>query len=103
MAGTLLVGGIGFAVLPFDFTAFVDFIRSWNLPCAVTAVFKYIIAFPIIFHTLNGIRFLGFDLAKGVNNVGQIYKSGYLVSGLSAILALAIVFNSCQNKSNKTA
>ncbi|CAI5444081.1 unnamed protein product [Caenorhabditis angaria] len=89
MGGTLLVGGLGFAVLPLDFTTFVDFIRGWNLPCAVTAVFKYIIAFPIIFHTLNGIRFLGFDLAKGVDNIGQVYKSGYLVFAVSAIIALA--------------
>ncbi|CAP21181.1 Protein CBR-MEV-1 [Caenorhabditis briggsae] len=99
MAGTLLVGGLGFAVLPLDFTTFVEYIRGWNLPCAVTAVFKYIIAFPIIFHTLNGIRFLGFDLAKGVDNIGQVYKSGWLVFGVSAVIALAIVINSCQNKS----
>ena len=40
MAGTLLVGGLGFAVLPVDFTTFVEFIRGLNLPTAVTAVFK---------------------------------------------------------------
>lgn len=40
MAGTLLVGGLGFAVLPVDFTTFVEFIRGFNLPTAVTAVFK---------------------------------------------------------------
>ncbi|CAI2348255.1 unnamed protein product [Caenorhabditis sp. 36 PRJEB53466] len=99
MAGTLLVGGLGFAVLPLDFTTFIEYVRGWNIPGAVTAVFKYIIAFPIIFHTLNGIRFLGFDLAKGVDNIGQVYKTGWLVFGVSAVIALAIVINSCQNKS----
>ncbi|KIH52947.1 succinate dehydrogenase cytochrome b subunit [Ancylostoma duodenale] len=51
----------------------------------------FVIAFPIIFHTLNGIRFIGFDLAKGVENTKQIYKTGYLVLGLSAIIAAAVV------------
>lgn len=54
----LLVGGVGFAVLPVDFTTFIEYLRAMNLPCAVTGVFKFIIAFPIVFHTLNGIRFM---------------------------------------------
>ena len=45
MAGTLLVGGVGFAVLPIDFTTFTEFLRGLNLPCAITAVFKVIILF----------------------------------------------------------
>uniref|UniRef100_A0A7E4ZZL8 Succinate dehydrogenase cytochrome b560 subunit, mitochondrial n=1 Tax=Panagrellus redivivus TaxID=6233 RepID=A0A7E4ZZL8_PANRE len=97
MAGTLLVGGVGFAVLPIDFTTFIDFVRSLNIPCAVTAVFKFIIAFPICFHTLNGIRFLGFDLAKGTD-IASVYKSGYLVFGLSFLIALLVVANSIANK-----
>lgn len=28
----------------------------------------------------------------------QVYKSGWLVFGVSAVIALAIVINSCQNK-----
>ncbi|KJH48938.1 putative succinate dehydrogenase, cytochrome b556 subunit [Dictyocaulus viviparus] len=61
MAGVLLFGGVGFATLPFNFTEFVEYIRSWHIPA-------FVIAFPIIFHTLNGIRFIGFDLAKGLEN-----------------------------------
>jgi len=101
MAGTLLVGGVGFWVLPLDFTTFVEFLRSLNLPCAITAAFKFIIAFPIAFHTLNGIRFMGFDLAKGTD-IQSVYRSGWLVVGLSAIIALAVVANSCQKKATKT-
>ncbi|VDO54980.1 unnamed protein product [Haemonchus placei] len=82
MAGTLLIGGVGFALAPFNFTQFVDYIRSWHIPPVVTSVFKFVIAFPIVFHTLNGIRFIGF-----------IYKSGYLVLGLSFIIAAAVVIN----------
>ncbi|KAK6745245.1 hypothetical protein RB195_011766 [Necator americanus] len=93
MAGVLLFGSIGFAALPFNFTQFVEYIRSWHIPPIITSVFKFVIAFPIIFHTLNGIRFIGFDLAKGVDNTKAIYKSGYLVLGLSAIIAAAVVVN----------
>ncbi|KHJ85741.1 succinate dehydrogenase cytochrome b subunit [Oesophagostomum dentatum] len=93
MAGTLLFGGVGFALLPFNFTQFVEYIRSWNLHPVITSVFKFIIAYPIAFHTLNGIRFIGFDMAKGVDNIGQIYKGGYLVLALAAIIAAYAVFN----------
>ncbi|XGW14947.1 hypothetical protein V3C99_000883 [Haemonchus contortus] len=93
MAGTLLIGGVGFALAPFNFTQFVDYIRSWHIPPVVTSVFKFVIAFPIVFHTLNGIRFIGFDLAKGVENTAAIYRSGYLVLGLSFIIAAAVVIN----------
>ncbi|WKY02437.1 hypothetical protein Q1695_016024 [Nippostrongylus brasiliensis] len=93
MATTLLVGGVGFAAMPFNFTQFVDYIRSWNIPPIITSAFKFIIAFPIVFHTLNGIRFIGFDLAKGMENIGAIYRSAYLVLILSTIISAAIVVN----------
>ncbi|KAJ1351720.1 Succinate dehydrogenase cytochrome b560 subunit, mitochondrial [Parelaphostrongylus tenuis] len=103
MAGVLLFGGIGFAVLPFNFTQFVEYIRSWHIPAVITSAFKFIIAFPIIFHSLNGIRFLGFDLAKGVDNTAAIYKSGYLVLALSTIIAAFVVFNAWpSNQSHAT-
>lgn len=93
MAGVLLFGGVGFAALPFNFTQFVEYVRSWHIPAVITSAFKFVVAFPIVFHTLNGIRFIGFDLAKGVDNIKAIYKSGYLVLALSAIIATAVVIN----------
>ncbi|KAK5971963.1 hypothetical protein GCK32_003119 [Trichostrongylus colubriformis] len=101
MAGVLLFGGVGFALLPWNFTQFVDYIRSWNIPPVITSVFKFIIAYPIIFHTLNGIRFLGFDLAKGVENTKAIYRSGYLVLALSFIISAAVVINAWPQKHQK--
>jgi hypothetical protein len=46
-ASVLLFGGVGFAVLPFDFTAFVEFVRSLGLPSVVTGTFKFIIAWQV--------------------------------------------------------
>ncbi|KAF8359189.1 mev-1, partial [Pristionchus pacificus] len=97
MGGALLVGGVGFAVLPLDFTTFIDFIRGLNLPTAVTALFKWIIAFPIIFHSVNGVRFLGFDLAKGTD-LATVYKGAYFVIGFSVLLATLVVIRAQCNK-----
>ncbi|VDN04335.1 unnamed protein product [Thelazia callipaeda] len=90
MAGTLLIGSVGFALLPLDFTTFVDFVRGLSLPWVVYDAFKFIIAFPIIYHALNGIRFIGFDLAKGTD-IASVYRSGYFVVGLAILISLALV------------
>uniref|UniRef100_P92506 Succinate dehydrogenase [ubiquinone] cytochrome b large subunit, mitochondrial n=2 Tax=Ascaris suum TaxID=6253 RepID=DHSC_ASCSU len=90
MAGTLLIGGVGFSVLPLDFTTFVEFIRGLGIPWVILDTFKFIIAFPIAFHTLNGIRFIGFDMAKGTD-IPSIYRGAYLVLGLAALISLAVV------------
>uniref|UniRef100_A0A1I8E9Z9 Succinate dehydrogenase cytochrome b560 subunit, mitochondrial n=2 Tax=Wuchereria bancrofti TaxID=6293 RepID=A0A1I8E9Z9_WUCBA len=90
MAGTLLIGGVGFALLPLNFTTFIDFIRGLGLPWIITDIFKFIIAYPIAFHSLNGIRFIAFDLALGTD-IASVYTSGYLVLSLAALIALAVV------------
>lgn len=71
-----------------------------NLPSAVTALFKWIIAFPIIFHTVNGVRFLGFDLAKGTD-LPSVYKGAYFVIGFSLLLATLVVIRAQSNKTDK--
>lgn len=88
--GTLLIGGVGFALLPLNFTIFIEFIRGLGLPWIITDAFKFIIAYPIVFHTLNGIRFIAFDCALGTD-IASVYKTGYLVLILSAIIALTVV------------
>lgn len=89
-SGALLIGGAGFALLPLNFTTFIDFVRGLGLPWVVYDTLKVIIAFPIAFHSLNGIRFIGFDLAKGTD-IASVYRSGYLVLTLAALIALATV------------
>ncbi len=54
----LVIGSAGFMLLPLDFPMFIDFIRHLGLPGVVTSTFKFIIALPIVFHSLNGLRFL---------------------------------------------
>ena len=89
MAGTLLIGGILFTAGPITFTQFVEFIRDLHLPFIVTDALKFIIAFPIVFHSLNGIRFIAFDMAKGCE-IKTVYKTGYTVLALAALIALIV-------------
>ncbi|KAI6215924.1 Succinate dehydrogenase cytochrome b560 subunit, mitochondrial [Aphelenchoides besseyi] len=93
MGGTLLVGGLGFALLPITYEQLINYIRSWNLPSVVTGAFKFFISFNIVFYALNGLRLLGFDLAKGTDLV-SIYRGGYLVLALAAVISLFVVWNS---------
>ncbi|CAJ0962717.1 unnamed protein product, partial [Mesorhabditis belari] len=95
MAGAMLFGSVGFAVAPFNFTQFIDYIRGWNLPAFVTGTFKWIIAFPIVYHSLNGIRHMSFDMARGID-LPSIYKSGYLVMALSVLITTLIVAKALQ-------
>jgi len=52
----LLVGVVIFAF--FDYTSFIERIRSLSLPWPIAASAKFIIAWTVAFHTLNGIRFM---------------------------------------------
>ncbi|KAI6239175.1 Succinate dehydrogenase cytochrome b560 subunit, mitochondrial [Aphelenchoides fujianensis] len=97
MGGTLLIGGLGFAVLPITYEQLIGHIRSWNLPTVVTGAFKFFISFNIVFYALNGLRLLGFDLAKGTDLV-SVYRSGWLVLGLATIISLFVVLNSPSKK-----
>ncbi|KAI1732204.1 succinate dehydrogenase/Fumarate reductase transmembrane subunit domain-containing protein [Ditylenchus destructor] len=100
MAGTLLVGGAGFAVFPVDFTCFIGFIQGLHLPSIVLDSAKFIVAFPIFFHALNGIRFLGYDIAIGAD-LTTIYRTGWVVVGLSVVLSVLVILNSKRHKLEK--
>ncbi|KAI6240653.1 Peptidase C13 domain containing protein [Aphelenchoides fujianensis] len=97
MGGTLLVGGLGFAVLPLTYAQLIEHFRSWKLPAVVTGGFKFFIAFNIVFYALNGLRLLAFDLAKGTDLI-SVYRSGWLVLGLSAAISLLVVLNSSKKR-----
>jgi succinate dehydrogenase cytochrome b556 subunit len=47
------------------------------------------LAWPVTYHLLNGVRHLAWDLGKGFK-IPELYKSGYVVLGLSVISALVL-------------
>jgi succinate dehydrogenase (ubiquinone) cytochrome b560 subunit len=57
-------------------------IGAW--PGLAVGLLKGTVAFPFVFHSLNGFRHLYMDVGAGFVNK-QFIKSGWLVFGLSAI------------------
>eukprot|EP01137_Pigoraptor_chileana_P035193 Opistho-2@28874 len=68
---------------------YVDKIKEMKLPAVVPFAAKFLIAWPIAFHTANGIRHLNWDLARGLQ-IPQVYRSGYVVLAVSAIAGLIL-------------
>jgi len=89
MGGAIAVLSIGLAVAPFDFARLIEWIRGLGLPEVLVYAVKWWIVFPLAFHMLNGIRFLGFDMAKGMA-LRSVYTSGWLVMAAAMGLATAI-------------
>ena len=52
-------------------------------PAGQLVLFGYSVA--LVYHGLNGVRHLSWDLRIGLE-IGQVYKSGYLVLGLTVII-----------------
>ena len=54
----LFSGVVLFDYLPLDYSSFIKQLRTINLPWFVVDPVKFLVAFFITFHSLNGIRFL---------------------------------------------
>ncbi|KAL1235914.1 Succinate dehydrogenase cytochrome b560 subunit [Trichinella spiralis] len=91
MGTTVALFSIGLMAAPFDFTTLIEYIRNLHLPVVFVYAVKYAIAWPLTFHTLNGVRFLAFDLAKGTD-IPTVYKTGWTVVGLSLVIAAILTF-----------
>lgn len=68
-------------------SALVATVAAW--PVAVAVAVKMAVAWPFAFHGVNGIRHLVWDLGRGINNV-QVKQSGWVVVGVSAVVAVAL-------------
>ena len=66
--------------------------RVNSLPKAAVVGGKTIVAAPLLYHGLNGIRHLIWDSGRMLSLRG-VYWSGYTVLGLTAIGTVALVFN----------
>ncbi|XP_067109355.1 succinate dehydrogenase cytochrome b560 subunit, mitochondrial [Osmerus mordax] len=92
--GVGLSGGISaFAlaalVLPGDYPHYLDLIHSFSFGPQLITFAKFGLAFPVAFHTYNGIRHLFWDVGKGFK-IPEVYRSGYLVIALSLITSIAL-------------
>ncbi|KAJ7095718.1 SDHC, cytochrome b subunit of succinate dehydrogenase [Mycena belliarum] len=87
----LLYGfSIAYLVAPgtFDSVHVVEFVAG--LPDAVKYAGKALLAAPFMFHSLNGVRHLAWDMTKFMSIKG-VYQTGYAVLAGSAIGTIALV------------
>lgn len=77
--------------MPHDFTHYVNLIHNSNIPHELITAAKYVLAFPITYHYINGIRHLAWDWATGFS-MKATYNSGYFVMAL-ALMVTAIFVN----------
>merc|ERR1719427_1319745 len=82
-------GAIGMALTPVTFTQIVQFIDELAIHPHVMTTLRTLIALPLIYHALNGVRHLVWDYGKGFV-LKEVYKSGYVVIALSFILAILV-------------
>lgn len=62
-----------------------------SLPLLAKVACKGTVAFPFVYHSLNGLRHLMWDAGRGFTNQ-QVIKTGWTVVGLSAASALLLAF-----------
>ncbi|XP_069044569.1 succinate dehydrogenase cytochrome b560 subunit, mitochondrial [Lepisosteus oculatus] len=76
-------------VLPGDFASNLEVVRSLSLGPALIYSAKFTLAFPVAYHTFNGIRHLMWDIGKGFR-IPEVYRSGYAVILLSLLSSFAL-------------
>jgi succinate dehydrogenase (ubiquinone) cytochrome b560 subunit len=80
---------IGVFVAPGDFPSYVEFIKNLHLSPLLLFPAKTIVAFPLVYHYINGLRHLTWDAGHGYELKTQ-YKSGTIIV-ISAITVSALL------------
>ncbi|KAF7314457.1 Cytochrome B subunit of succinate dehydrogenase [Mycena kentingensis (nom. inval.)] len=90
LSGLLYVFSLAYVVAPgtFDSAFVVEF--ASGLPDAVKYAGKTLLAAPFLFHSLNGVRHLGWDMLKFMNVKG-VYQTGYAVLAATAVGTVGLV------------
>ncbi|KAL3280328.1 hypothetical protein HHI36_017817 [Cryptolaemus montrouzieri] len=89
MAAYLVSFGIGTLVLPQDISTYIAAVDAMNIPSPILYAARVLMVWPFTYHGVNGIRHLIWDMGK-LLNIKQVVFSGYLILGLSIVLALGL-------------
>ncbi|XP_066999693.1 succinate dehydrogenase cytochrome b560 subunit, mitochondrial [Anabrus simplex] len=82
--------GLGALVSPVDMPALISDVANLHLPSAVIIGGKTILAFPLAYHLVNGVRHLAWDTGRFLT-IKQVYMTGYITLALSALLTAWLV------------
>jgi len=90
---SLLSTGIaGFALFaPEHAPYYLEAIKAWNIPSPILFTGKCLLVWPFFYHTVNGLRHLAWDAAKGFE-MKTLYKTGYTVLAISVLCSVATVY-----------
>ncbi|XP_062566711.1 succinate dehydrogenase cytochrome b560 subunit, mitochondrial-like [Saccostrea cucullata] len=90
MAVTVPVVAATLLGLPGDFPSYIQYIKDLQLNPLLFTAAKYVLAFPVCYHYINGIRHLAWDWAIGFS-LKATYQSGYFVLALALLVSAAFV------------
>ncbi|KAK2822771.1 hypothetical protein Q5P01_022836 [Channa striata] len=90
LSGAVSAFAMAALVLPGNYPYYLDLIHSLSVGPFLIGLAKFGIAFPVSYHTFNGIRHLFWDVGKGFK-IPEVYRSGYTVIGLSIITTVALL------------
>ncbi|XP_026061010.1 succinate dehydrogenase cytochrome b560 subunit, mitochondrial isoform X1 [Carassius auratus] len=76
-------------VLPESYPYYLDLIHSMTFGPQFFAFSKFALAFPVAYHSFNGIRHLAWDLGKGFK-IPEVYRSGYIVIALTVLTSIGL-------------
>ncbi|XP_033505868.2 succinate dehydrogenase cytochrome b560 subunit, mitochondrial [Epinephelus lanceolatus] len=89
LSGAISAFALAALVLPGNYPYYLDLIHSLSVGPYLIGLAKFGIAFPVSFHTYNGIRHLWWDIGKGFR-IPEVYRTGYTVIALSVITSIAV-------------
>ncbi|TRY91257.1 hypothetical protein DNTS_035664 [Danionella cerebrum] len=76
-------------VLPGSYPYYLDLIHSLSYGPHFLAFSKFALAFPVVYHTFNGIRHLIWDVGRGFK-IPEVYRSGYTVLALTLFTSIGL-------------
>ncbi|XP_058978542.1 succinate dehydrogenase cytochrome b560 subunit, mitochondrial-like [Musca domestica] len=88
IALTAGVWALGLAALtsPQDIANYASVIEGLHLSAGTLTALKFMIAYPLAFHTANGVRHLLWDTGRFLK-IKEVYSTGYAMVGVSFALA----------------
>lgn len=71
-----------------DFNHYMSAFESMNVGVATITTMKFLLAFPMMFHTTNGVRHLLWDRGMNMDKQGVV-KTGVVMLGAATLATLA--------------
>jgi succinate dehydrogenase (ubiquinone) cytochrome b560 subunit len=86
MGVALYAASVGLLAAPGDFPSYIEAVKNLQLATPLLFTAKSLMAFPLVYHYINGLRHLTWDTGKGFEMKTQ-YKTGWLAVGSSVTLS----------------